>query len=83
MLKMIISAHGGIVMTNDGNAILREIAAEHPAVRLLLLLLLLFVVCWRECCVCVCVCGGGGLAWLLIYFEFCLNALAVPSLSHT
>eukprot|EP00736_Rhodelphis_marinus_P007380 Rmarinus@m.26071 len=33
MLKMIIDAMGGIVMTNDGNAILREIDVSHPAAK--------------------------------------------------
>lgn len=31
MLKMLMDPMGGIVMTNDGNAILREITVEHPA----------------------------------------------------
>lgn len=33
MLKMILDANGGIVLTNDGNAILREIDVSHPAAR--------------------------------------------------
>lgn len=33
MLKMLIDPMGGIVMTNDGNAILREIDANHPAAK--------------------------------------------------
>jgi T-complex protein 1 subunit gamma len=33
MLKMILDAMGGIVMTNDGNAILREIDVSHPAAK--------------------------------------------------
>lgn len=33
MLKMILDAMGGIVMTNDGNCILREIDVSHPAAR--------------------------------------------------
>ena len=33
MLKMILDASGGIVMTNDGNAILREIDVTHPAAK--------------------------------------------------
>lgn len=33
MLKMILDPTGGIVLTNDGNAILREIDVSHPAAR--------------------------------------------------
>ena len=33
MLKMLMDPMGGIVMTNDGNAILREIDVVHPAAR--------------------------------------------------
>lgn len=33
MLKMVIDALGGIVMTNNGNAILREIDVTHPAAK--------------------------------------------------
>ncbi len=33
MLKMILDPMGGIVMTNDGNAILREIDVKHPAAK--------------------------------------------------
>ena len=33
MLKMIIDPMGGIVLTNDGNAILREIDVTHPAAK--------------------------------------------------
>ena len=33
MLKMILDASGGIVITNDGNAILREIDVTHPAAK--------------------------------------------------
>jgi len=33
MLKMILDPMGGIVMTNDGNAILREIDVAHPAAK--------------------------------------------------
>ena len=33
MLKMILDPMGGIVMTNDGNAILREIDVNHPAAK--------------------------------------------------
>lgn len=33
MLKMLMDPMGGIVMTNDGNAILREIMVEHPAAK--------------------------------------------------
>ncbi|XP_043262949.1 T-complex protein 1 subunit gamma [Colletes gigas] len=31
MLKMLMDPMGGIVLTNDGNAILREITVQHPA----------------------------------------------------
>eukprot|EP01112_Ceratiomyxa_fruticulosa_P008471 TRINITY_DN2195_c0_g2_i1.p1 TRINITY_DN2195_c0_g2~~TRINITY_DN2195_c0_g2_i1.p1 ORF type:complete len:554 (-),score=136.22 TRINITY_DN2195_c0_g2_i1:101-1762(-) len=33
MLKMILDAMGGIVLTNDGNAILREVDVTHPAAK--------------------------------------------------
>lgn len=33
MLKMLLDPMGGVVMTNDGNAILREITAQHPAAK--------------------------------------------------
>jgi len=33
MLKMILDAQGGIVLTNDGNAILREMDVSHPAAK--------------------------------------------------
>lgn len=33
MLKMLIDPMGGIVMTNDGNAILREIDTAHPTAK--------------------------------------------------
>lgn len=33
MLKMLMDPMGGIVMTNDGNAILREIDCKHPAAK--------------------------------------------------
>ncbi|KAK9829215.1 hypothetical protein WJX72_004534 [[Myrmecia] bisecta] len=33
MLKMLLDASGGIVLTNDGNAILREIDVTHPAAK--------------------------------------------------
>lgn len=36
MLKMLLDPMGGIVMTNDGNAILREIDVGHPAAKNLL-----------------------------------------------
>lgn len=33
MLKMLLDPVGGIVMTNDGNSILRELDVEHPAAK--------------------------------------------------
>ena len=33
MLKMLLDASGGLVLTNDGNAILREIDVSHPAAK--------------------------------------------------
>jgi len=33
MLKMLMDPMGGIVMTSDGNAILREIMVQHPAAK--------------------------------------------------
>lgn len=32
-IQMLMDPMGGIVMTNDGNAILREITVEHPAAK--------------------------------------------------
>merc|ERR1719237_2055304 len=36
MLKMLMDPMGGIVMTNDGNAILREVTVQHPAAKTLI-----------------------------------------------
>ena len=36
MLKMLMDPMGGIVMTNDGNAILREITVQHPAAKMII-----------------------------------------------
>lgn len=36
MLKMLMDPMGGIVMTNDGNAILREITVQHPAAKFMI-----------------------------------------------
>src|ERR1700712_3710947 len=33
MLKMFLDPRGGIVLTNDGHAILREIEVSHPAAK--------------------------------------------------
>lgn len=33
MLKMLLDPMGGIVLTNDGNAILREVEVQHPAAK--------------------------------------------------
>ena len=33
MLKMLLDPMGSIVLTNDGNAILREVDVTHPAAR--------------------------------------------------
>lgn len=33
MLKMMLDPMGGVVITNDGNAILREIDVGHPAAK--------------------------------------------------
>jgi T-complex protein 1 subunit gamma len=33
MLKMLLDPMGGLVLTNDGNAILREIDVKHPAAK--------------------------------------------------
>ena len=33
MLKMILDPVGGILLTNDGHAILREIEVAHPAAK--------------------------------------------------
>ena len=33
MLKMLLTPMGSLVITNDGNAILREIAVNHPAAK--------------------------------------------------
>ena len=36
MMKMLMDPMGGICMTNDGNAILREITVQHPAAKSLI-----------------------------------------------
>merc|ERR1711963_809689 len=36
ILKMLMDPMGGIVMTNDGNAILREITVQNPAAKMLI-----------------------------------------------
>jgi T-complex protein 1 subunit gamma len=36
MLKMLMDPMGGICLTNDGNAILREITVQHPAAKSLI-----------------------------------------------
>jgi T-complex protein 1 subunit gamma len=36
MMKMIMDPMGGIVMTNDGHAILREIETKHPTAKSLI-----------------------------------------------
>merc|ERR1719261_682599 len=36
MLKMLLDSRGGIILTNDGNSILREIDVCHPAARLVI-----------------------------------------------
>ena len=36
MLKMLLDPMGGIVLTNDGHAILREIDVSHPAAKSML-----------------------------------------------
>ncbi|EPQ09821.1 T-complex protein 1 subunit gamma [Myotis brandtii] len=33
VMKMLLDTMGGIVMTNDGNAILQEIQVQHPAAK--------------------------------------------------
>ena len=33
MLKMLLAPMGGILLTNDGNSILREVAVSHPAAK--------------------------------------------------
>lgn len=33
MLKMLLDPMGGVVLTNDGNAILREVEVAHPAAK--------------------------------------------------
>jgi hypothetical protein len=33
MLKMLLDPMGGVVLTNDGNAILREVEVQHPAAK--------------------------------------------------
>ena len=35
-MQMLMDPMGGIVMTNDGNAILREITVQHPAAKTLI-----------------------------------------------
>ncbi len=36
MLKMLLDPMGGIVITNDGNCILREVDVSHPAAKSML-----------------------------------------------
>lgn len=36
MLKMLLNPMGSIVMTNDGNTILREITVDHPAAKFMI-----------------------------------------------
>ncbi|CAH1408304.1 unnamed protein product [Nezara viridula] len=36
MLKMLMDPMGGVVMTNDGNAILREIIVQHPVAKMMI-----------------------------------------------
>jgi T-complex protein 1 subunit gamma len=36
MMKMLLDPMGGIVMTNDGHAILREIDCKHPTAKSLI-----------------------------------------------
>jgi len=36
MLKMLLNPIGSIVMTNDGNAVLREITVQHPAAKIVI-----------------------------------------------
>ena len=33
MLKMLLAPMGGILLTNDGNSILREVDVSHPAAK--------------------------------------------------
>ena len=33
MLKMLLDPRGGILLTNDGNSILREVDVSHPAAK--------------------------------------------------
>lgn len=33
MLKMLLDGMGGVVLTNDGHAILREVEVSHPAAK--------------------------------------------------
>jgi hypothetical protein len=49
MLKMLLDPMGGIVMTNDGNAILREIDVQHPAAKSMIELarVLTHLICFR------------------------------------
>ncbi|KAF8396533.1 hypothetical protein HHK36_018157 [Tetracentron sinense] len=42
MLKMLLDTGGGIVVTNDGNAILRELDLAHPAAKAWLIYPLLY-----------------------------------------
>lgn len=65
MLKMLLDPMGGIVLTNDGHAILREIEVAHPAAKSMIELsrtqdeevgdgtttvIILGVQCWPLCC---------------------------------
>lgn len=64
MLKMLMDPMGGIVMTNDGNAILREITVQHPAAKSMIEiartqdeevnLTIILIQIYESCIVCLC-----------------------------
>ena len=45
---MLMDPMGGIVMTNDGNAILREIQVQHPAAKSMIVIRTDWI-CFVEC----------------------------------
>ena len=68
MLKMLMDPMGGIVITNDGNAILREVGQS---------LYMCVYMCMHICiciyvCLGVCMCGGGTITIVLCGVFMCI-----------
>jgi hypothetical protein len=52
MLKMLLDPMGGVLITNDGHAILREIDVAHPAAKSMIDICGLSVFCVLICLLC-------------------------------